>query len=125
MRRITTCLAAALAVFAVAAAVGACGSKDIQTPTGTIDIAKDQAAKSEIMMVKTGVTAYVQMNGVAPPSADAATLGSFVQPWPKNPWTQAPMKQGKEPGDIAYAPGAGAAYTLGVVVSDGSVYNAP
>ncbi len=75
--------------------------------------------RREIMMIKTGVTAYVQMNGVAPPAADAATLGNFVQPWPKNPWTQAPMEQGKEPGDIAYAPGAGTAYTLGVVVSDG------
>lgn len=125
MRRSTICLAAALAALVLAAALGACGSEDIQTPTGTIDIAKDQAAKAELMMIKTGVTAYVQMNGVAPPAADAATLGNFVQPWPKNPWTQAPMVQGKQPGDIAYAPGAGTAYTLGVVVSDGSVYNAP
>ena len=125
MRRIAICLTATLAALALAVAVGACGAKDIQTPTGTIDIAKDQAVKAQLMMIKTGVTAYVQLNGVAPPSADAATLGNFVQPWPKNPWTQAPMKQGKEPGDIAYAPGAGTAYTLGVVTSDGTVYNAP
>jgi hypothetical protein len=125
VRRIVICFTAAFAVLALAAALGACGAKDIQTPTGTIDIAKDQAVKAQLMMIKTGVTAYVQMNGVAPPNADAATLGSFVQPWPKNPWTQAPMKSGKEPGDIAYAPGAGTAYTLGVVTSDGTVYNAP
>lgn len=125
MRRPAIALAAALALLVFAAALGACGSEEIQTPTDTIDIAKDQAVKAQLMMIKTGVTAYVQLNGVAPPSADAATLGSFVQPWPDNPWTQQPMKQGKEPGDIAYAPGAGTAYTLGVVVSDGSVYNAP
>jgi hypothetical protein len=123
MKRITLGLAAVAVV--VAFALAGCGAKDVQTPTGTIDIAKDQAAKSEIMLVKTGVAAYIQLNGTAPPNASAESLGSFVQPWPKNPWTQAPMKQGKEPGDIAYAPGAGTAYTLGVIVSDGSVYNAP
>jgi hypothetical protein len=125
MRRLTTGLLAALVVLAAAAALGACGSKDIQTPTGTIDIAKDQAAKSEIMLVKTGIAAHVAMNGAAPPNASQEVLGSFVNPWPKNPWTQAPMKQGKTEGDIVYAPGAGTAYTLGVVLSDGSVYNAP
>jgi hypothetical protein len=125
MRRITLCLAAMLVALALAAALGACGAKDIQTPTGTIDIAKDQAAKSEIMLIKTGVAAYAGMNGVAPPTASQDSLGAFVQPWPKNPWTKAPMVQGKSPGDIVYAPGAGTAYTLGVVVSDGTVYNAP
>jgi hypothetical protein len=125
MRRSVIRLAVALAVLALAAALGACGTEEIETPTETIDIAKDQAVKAQIMMIKTGVVAYVQLNGVAPPNASQETLGSFVQPWPDNPFTQAPMKQGKEPGDIAYAPGAGTAYTLGVVVSDGSVYNAP
>jgi len=125
MKRSAICLTAVLAALVLATVFSACGAEDIQTPTGTIDIAKDQAVKAQLMMIKTGVTAYVQMNGIAPPNADAATLGSFVQPWPKNPWTQAPMKQGKEPGDIVYAPGSGSAYTLGVVTSDGSVYDAP
>jgi hypothetical protein len=125
MRRTTTGLLAALLVLAAAAALGACGSKDIQTPTGAIDIARDQAAKSQIILVKTGVAAYAAMNGVAPPNPSQEVLGSFVNPWPKNPWTQAPMKQGKTEGDIVYAPGAGTQYTLGVVLSDGRVYNAP
>jgi hypothetical protein len=125
MRRLTICLFAALVVLAAAAALGACGSKDIQAPTGTIDIARDQAAKSEIMLVKIGIATYVATSGAAPPNASQEVLGAFVSPWPKNPWTQAPMKQGKTQGDIVYAPGAGAAYTLGVVLSDGSVYNAP
>ena len=109
-----------------AALVGAaCGAKDIQTPTRTIDKARDVAAKSEIMMVKTGIAAYAATDGAAPPSATQDVLGGFVQPWPKNPWTQAPMAPGKQPGDIVYAPGAGTVYTLGVVLADGSVYNAP
>ena len=125
MRRLTTGLLAALLVLAAATALGACGGEDIQTPTDTIDIARDQAAKSQIMLIKTGVAAHVAMNGAAPPNASQEVLGSFVSPWPKNPWTQAPMKQGKTKGDIVYAPGAGPQYTLGVVLSDGSVYNAP
>jgi hypothetical protein len=83
------------------------------------------AAKGEIIMVKTGVAAYAATNGAAPPMATQDVLGGFVDPWPKNPWTQAPMAPGKQPGDLVYAPGAGTDYTLGVVLADKSVYNAP
>ena len=91
MKRTTTRLLAALLMIAAAAALGACGSKDIQTPTGAIDIARDQAAKSQIMLVKTGISAYAATNGVAPPNASQEVLGSFIDPWPKNPWTGKPM----------------------------------
>ena len=118
---------ALLALFAVLVALGgaACGAEDIQTPTGTIDKAKDIAAKGEIMLVKTGIAAYAATSGAAPPTATQDVLGGFVNPWPTNPWTQAPMVAGKQPGDIVYAPGAGTEYTLGVVLADGSIYNAP
>jgi len=115
----------AAAVLGAALLAAACGTKDIQTPTGTIDIAKNVAAKGEIMMVKTGIAAYAATNGAAPPMATQDVLGGFVDPWPKNPWTQVPMVPGKQPGDIVYAPGAGTDYTLGVVLADGSVYSAP
>ena len=118
-------LAALAAAVLGAALLAACGAQDIATPTGNIDIAKDVAAKSELMMVKTGVAAYAATNSAAPPMATQDVLGGFVDPWPKNPWTQAPMAPGKQPGDIVYAPGAGTDYTLGVVLADGSVYNAP
>jgi len=117
--------ALAMGVLGVALAVTACGATDIQTPTGTIDKAKDVAAKGEILMVKTGIAAYIATSGAAPPTATQDVLGDFVNPWPNNPWTQAPMAAGKQPGDIVYAPGAGTDYTLGVVLADGSVYNAP
>jgi len=125
MRRVVSIALLALCALMVTLAVTACGAKDIQTPTGNIDRAKDVAAKGEIMMVKTGVAAYVATNSAAPPSATQDVLGSFVAPWPKNPWTLAPMVAGKEPGDIVFAPGAGTSYTLGVVLADGTVYNAP
>lgn len=119
----------ALATWAAAvlgaALLAACGAQDIATPTSNIDIAKDVAAKGEIMMVKTGITVYAATNGAAPPMATQDVLGSLVDPWPKNPWTQAPMAVGKQPGDIVYAPGTGTDYTLGVVLADGSVYSAP
>ena len=125
-RRRGIALAALVAAVLSAALLGAaCGATDIETPIGNIDKAKDVAAKGEIMMVKTGIAAYAATNGAAPPMATQAVLGSFVDHWPKNPWTQAPMAPGKQPGDIVYAPGAGADYTLGVVLGDGSVYNAP
>ena len=117
--------ALAMAVLGVALAVTACGATDIQTPTGTIDKAKDVAVKGEILMVKTGIAAYIATSGAAPPTATQGVLGDFVNPWPNNPWTKAPMAAGKQPGDIVYAPGAGTDYTLGVVLADGSVYNAP
>jgi hypothetical protein len=125
MKRVVSIASLALCALLVALAVTACGTADIETPTGNIDIAKNVAAKGEIMMVKTGISAYAVTNGAAPPMATQDVLGSFVDPWPKNPWTQAPMAVGKQPGDIVYAPGAGTDYTLGVVLADGSVYSAP
>jgi hypothetical protein len=123
-RRIAAVLLAAAAIVAAAATPAACGGH-VESPNDTIDLARDQAARSQIMLVKTGIAAYETMNGAAPPVADKATLGAFVQPWPANPWTKTPMAPGKTKGDIAYAPGAGTAYTLGVVLSDGTVYTAP
>jgi len=125
MRRVVSIALLALCPRMVALALTACGANDIVTPTGNIDKAKDVAAKGEILMVKTGVAAYVVTNSTAPPMATQDVLGDFVDPWPKNPWTQAPMASGKQPGDIVYVPGAGTDFTLGVVLADGSVYNAP
>ena len=125
MRRVVSVSLLALLALGVTLAVTACGATDVVAPTGNIDKAKDVAAKSEILMVKTGIAAYAATSGAAPPTATQDVLGGVVDPWPKNPWTQAPMAPGKEPGDIVYAPGGGTDYTLGVVLADGSVYNAP
>jgi hypothetical protein len=99
--------------------------KDVQTPTGNIDIARDQAAKSNLVNIKMAIQSYAATNGQLPPAADQATLGGFMNPWPANPWTQAPMKPGAAKGDYAYTPGAGASFTLTVHLSSGKVASAP
>jgi type II secretory pathway pseudopilin PulG len=122
-------LALALVVLAVlaAAALPGCGLQDqaVENTSGKIDQAKDAAAKVQLMMIKTGVQAYVATNGSVPADASQATLGSFVAPWPVNPFTDQPMTAGDTPGDYVYTPGAGTAYTLAVHLSDGSTYAAP
>ena len=125
MKRVVSIASLALCALLVVLAVTACGTADIETPTGSIDKAKDVAAKGQIMMVKTGIAAYTATSGAPPPMATQDVLGGFVQPWPANPWTQTPMVPGKQPGDIVYAPGSGTDYALGVVLADGSVYNVP
>jgi len=96
-----------------------------QTPTGAVDIAKDQAAKSNLVGIRTAIQAYTAANGQLPPAADQATLGGYLSPWPTNPWTDLPMKPGASPGDFAYAPGAGSSFSLSVYLADGSVAAAP
>jgi hypothetical protein len=127
MRRTLAVVLLALAVVAAAATLTACGLQDkaIENTSGKIDVAKDAAAKAELMMLKTGVQAYVATNGSAPADASQATLGGFVAPWPVNPFSKQPMAPGDAAGDYVYTPGAGTAYTLAVHLSDGSTYTAP
>jgi hypothetical protein len=118
MRRTLAVVLLALAVVAAAATLTACGLQDkaIENTSGKIDVAKDAAAKAELMMLN---------NGSAPADASQATLGGFVAPWPVNPFSKQPMAPGDAAGDYVYTPGAGTAYTLAVHLSDGSTYTAP
>ena len=99
--------------------------QDVQTPTGSIDIAKDQAAKSNLVNIKMAIQSYTAANGQLPPAADQATLGGYMDPWPSNPWTKVPMKPGTAKGDYAYTPAAGTSFTLTVHLSDGTLAGAP
>jgi hypothetical protein len=127
MKRIVgIALIVALALAATGAFAGCgCQEQAVEQTTGQIDVAKDAAAKAELVPIKTAVQSYIATNGTLPPDASQATLGGFVQPWPTNPFTNAPMKEGDGAGDYAYAPGTGTAYTLTVNLSDGSTYTAP
>ena len=125
-RTIALVLVAAVALLAAAALPGCgCQQQAVEATSGNIDTAKDAAVKTQLMMIKTGVQAYIASNGSLPPDASQATLGSFVAPWPTNPFDQAPMKPGDGVGDYVYTPGAGTAFTLAVHLSDGSTYTAP
>ncbi len=115
-----------MALLAAAALPGCgCQKQAIEATSGNIDTAKDAAVKTQLMMIKTGVQAYIATNGAVPPDASQATLGSFVAPWPTNPFDQAPMKPGEGVGDYVYTPGAGTSFTLAVHLSDGSTSAAP
>ena len=127
MRRTIALALVALVALAAAAALPGCGCQKqaVENTTGKIDVAKDAAVKTQIMSIQTGIQASIATSGAAPADASQATLGSFVNPWPTNPFTNAPMKPGKAAGDYVYTPGAGTAYTLAVNLSDGSQYTVP
>ncbi len=127
MKRIAGIALIVVVALAVTGAFAGCGcqEKAVENTTGTIDVAKDAAAKAELVPIKTAVQSYVVSNGALPPDASQATLGGYVQPWPTNPFTNAPMKQGDGVGDYVYTPGAGTDFTLAVHLSDGSTAAAP
>jgi hypothetical protein len=127
MKRVMRLAFVALLVLGLAAAAAGCGLQDqaVENTTGKIDVAKDAAVKAQLMMIQTGVQAYIATSDAAPADASQATLGGFVSPWPTNPFSKAPMKAGTAPGDYVYTPGSGPAYTLAVNLSDGSTYTAP
>ena len=127
MRRMLLLALAALVVLAAAATLPACGCQKqaVEATSGNIDTAKDAAVKTQLMMIKTGIQAYTATSGALPPDASQATLGSFVSPWPTNPFDKAPMKPGDGVGDFVYTPGGGTAFTLAVHLSDGTTYTAP
>lgn len=116
-------LAAVLGVAALALTPGACGSSPATNPAAQIDQAKNVAAKAEIISIETGIRAYQAMGGQLPADASQATLGQFVNPWPKNPWTGGPMQPGTGKGDYSYAQTSGG-FRLTVHL-DGGDYSRP
>jgi hypothetical protein len=127
MKRVAGIVLVALLALTVVTAVAGCGLQDeaVEKTTGQIDQAKDAAVKAQLMMIKTGVQAMIASTGQVPADASQATLGGFVDPWPVNPWTEAPMQAGDGVGDYVYTPGSGTSFTLAVHLSDGSTYTAP
>ncbi len=127
MRRVAGIAFIALLALAIAGSFAGCGcQKDIAVnTTGQIDVAKDAAAKLDLTTIKAGAQAFAASTGQAPADASQATLGGYVNPWPTNPWTQAPMQPGDAVGDYVYTPGADGSFTLAVHLSDGSTFTAP
>jgi len=127
MKRIAGIVVIIVLALALTAGAAACGCQEqaAEKTTGQIDVAKDAAVKAQLMMIKTGVQAFIATTDALPPDASEATLGGFVQPWPVNPFTNAPMTPGDGVGDYVYTPGSGSDYTLAVHFSDGSTSTAP
>lgn len=116
-------VASVLAVATLALLLTGCGESVVTSPATQIDQAKNVAAKAEILAVETGVRAYQAMNGQLPADASQATLGTFVNPWPKNPWTGGPMQPGTGNGDYSYAM-TNSGFSLTVHI-DGGDYSRP
>ena len=93
------------------------------SPAAQIDLAKNVAAKAEILSVETGVRAYQAHERDAARRRSQATLGQFVSPWPKNPWTGGPMQPGTGKGDYSYAQ-TNSGFVLTVHL-DGEEYSRP
>ena len=74
-----------------------------QTPTSQVDTARDVALRLDLLSLAVGLKAYRAATGSYPATLSPATLGSYVNPWPTNPWTDAPMQQGTDPGNFTYS----------------------
>jgi type IV pilus assembly protein PilA len=78
------------------------------------DKAKDAAVKEGVHSIQVGVESYaVDTNDTYPAAVAAkADLATYVDNWPKNPWTNDDMKDSTAQGDYTYtALPAGGPYT--------------
>jgi hypothetical protein len=125
MRRGVRILLPALMLVGMMWSLAGCGPNVNNVPTKNIDVAKDVAAKANLLPVKTAIQTYIATNGALPSSAAQSVIGGVVNPWPTNPFTKAPMAEGTAPGDYTYTPGSGTSYTLVVHLSDGTTAAAP
>jgi len=67
--------------------------------------ARNAVTNASIHVIQQGVDRYAyDNNDVFPPDASPATLGTYVDSWPANPWTGAPMDTSSSaPGDCTYS----------------------
>ncbi len=77
---------------------------------GQRDKAKESAVKGAIHNIELGIGSYAVDHGDLYPAdggVTKASMASYVDNWPRNPWTNADMGSGADPGDYVYTPGAG------------------
>jgi type IV pilus assembly protein PilA len=81
---------------------------------GQRDKAKEAAVKEGVHSIQIGVQSYAVDNNDTYPATGGvtqATMASFVDIWPKDPWGTGPMIQGSAQGNYNYA-SAGSTFTL-------------
>ncbi len=88
MKRVVCIVWLATLALGAILALAACGAKDLTPPIQDIDMARNQSAKAEIMLVRTAISAYAATNGVAPSGGDAVRLGNVRQPVAREPLDQ-------------------------------------
>jgi len=71
--------------------------------TKQADLAKESAVKEGIHSIQIGVQTYaIDHNDIYPAKVTKAILGSYVENWPDNPYTNVPMTEGAGPGSYTY-----------------------
>ena len=96
-------------------------SKEVakSSPTNAISKAKDAEVEQNILTLQMGIQTYASVNGGVPATATQTTIGSYVDPWPKNPYTLQPMQSGSSQGDYTYTPLGGTSFTIAGHLSSG------
>lgn len=89
-----------------------------------------QAVRDGVIAIQVGVLTWASQHGGAFPLAaqvqQQGEVAQYVDPWPVNPYTQVPMKQGSTPGDYTYELlDAGGGYQLTGYLDDGSTFVLP
>jgi type II secretion system protein G len=77
---------------------------------GQRDKAKESAVKGGVHNIELGIASYgVDHGDLYPPDngVDVGTMASYVDNWPKNPWTGADMADTTNEGDFEYLPDTG------------------
>ena len=77
---------------------------------GQRDKAKESAVKGAVHNIELGVGSYgIDHGDLYPPAGGvtSGTMASYVDTWPRNPWTGGAMVPGTGEGDFEYIPGAG------------------
>jgi type IV pilus assembly protein PilA len=91
--------------------------------------AKDAAVKEGIHSIQIGIQSYAVDSSDTYPVAgnvNQAGLASYVDNWPKNPFTNAPMASSGSNGDYTYTQtGSGTGFTLAGHLSTGSAFQVP
>ncbi len=90
------------------------------------DKAKDAAVKEGVHAIQIGVQSYaVDYNDTYPTAASSTALASYVDNWPKNPWTNVLMADDSAKGDYSYSNLSTTFRIIGHMASGGFTVGAP
>jgi type IV pilus assembly protein PilA len=91
------------------------------------DKAKDSAVKEGVHSIQVGIQSYAVDNGDTYPAAVAqgGAVGSYVDNWPKNPWTNVYMADNATQGDYTYTTPSASTFQLVGHMSGGKNFSVP
>ena len=111
MKRLLTWRSAApglvVLVLVATIAVGACAGSTASSPSPAASGAQQTTAygvalEAAVQTLRIGIDSYYGDNGTYPTAVTQATVGTYINPWPNNPWTHQPIAQGTAVGDFTY-----------------------